>query len=313
MRSNDLEHHNLSPIVRLLGKRWDILERLYEHSYSASELSKELDKTLSWTSSQLNELRKAELVDFEKRADKRFKQYSLTHKGRRIYSAFVEALRPAPKGVVKDSVEVDILLDQLERWEAREKRGETMPPDFRETMHGRLVRIANVNPAQCLRMANYFLNRLKADEELTSSHRRVFIMLRRLVPISEEVKGRLEGEAGRLKDLALGWLRRAKEDPRSDEVDHSRDAYLEALRLIQIVFEGREKKEFFINLFKESIGPPDLTVGEISSYWWPLRFIEDKADLLRELIEIAGEERDDEKRRRILEVIRSFDSYATVH
>jgi hypothetical protein len=45
---------------------------------------------------------------------------------------------------------------------------------------------------------------------------------------------------------------------------------------------------------------------------WPLRFIEDKAGLLRELIEMASEERDEEKMERILEVIDSFDSYATL-
>ena len=312
MRSNEERNPVLKQRARLVGSRWDILERLYKQSYTATNLAKELDKTLSWVSSQLNELRKAELVDFEKVADKRVKVYSLTDGGRKIYSTFVKALQPAPKGVVEDSVEVDIMLKHLERWEEREKRGETMHPNIRETIHGRLVRIAEVNPSQGLTMANYFLNRLKADEELSSSDKQVFIILKGLASISDEVMDKLKGEADRLKDLALGWLRRAKEDPRNDKMDHSREAYLEALRLISVVLNGRGKKEFFINLFKESIAPPHVTVGETTAYMWPLRFIEDKADLLRELIEMASEERDEEKMGRILEVIDYFDSYATL-
>lgn len=312
MQSNVEKETVLMQRVRLVGRRWDILERLYKHNYTVTELAKELGKTLSWVSSQLKELKKAELVDIEKEADKRVKIYSLTDRGRKIYSTFVKALQPAPKGVVEDSVEVDILLEHLERWEEREKHGETMHPNIRETMHGRLVRIAEVNPSQCLRMANYFLNRLKADEELSSSHKQVFIILKGLASISDEVMDKLKGEADRLKNLALGWLRKAKEDPLNDKVDHSREAYLEALRLIRVVLAGRGKKEFFIILFKESIAPPHVTVGGIPAYMWPLRFIEDKADLLRELIEMASEERDEEKMVRILDVIDYFDSYATL-
>lgn len=296
----------------MVGSRWDVLERLYEDNYTATNLAKELGRTLSWVSTQLNELRKAELVDFEKGADKRSKLYSLTNRSRRICTTYFQELPSAPKRVIEDEKEVDIWLKQLASWKPQEIREESMPPDLLKIMYRRLRRVAKSNPTQCLRMADYFLNRIKVDINLESSHRDVFIMLRELAPKSDKVMNELKEEEERLKDLVLGWLRRAKEDPRNDKVDHSREAYLEALRLIRVVLDGRGKKEFFINLFKESIAPPHVTVGGIPAYMWPLRFIDDKADLLRELIEMASEERDEKKMGKILEVIDSFDSYTTL-
>ncbi len=294
-----------------MGRRWDILAMLYKRSYTATELDKEMDKmSLSWVSSQLKELRKAGLVDFEKGADKRSKLWSLTESGSRICSTYFQELQPALKRVIEDENEVDIWLKQLKDSKSQDPR-ESIPPALLKIMYKRLGMIAKTNPTQCLRMSNYFLNRIKVDVNLESSHRELFILLRELAPKSDKIMNELKNEEEQLKGLALGWLRRAKEDPRNSEVNNSRDAYLEALRLIRVVLDKKGKKEFFINLFKESIAPPHVTVDGIPSYMWPLRFIEDKADLLRELIEMASKERDEETRRRILDVIKSFDSSAT--
>ena len=294
-----------------MGRRWDILEKLYNRNYTATDLNKDMGKeSLSWVSSQLKGLREAKLVDYEKGADKRSKLYSLTNRGRRICSTYFQELQPISKRVIDDEKEVDIWIKQLESYKSQEIPEENMSPALLKIMYRRLGMIAKTNPTQCLRMSNYFLNRIKVDVNLGSSHREMFIVLRELAPESDKVMNELKKEKERLKNLALNWLRKAKEDPRNAEVDHSRESYLEALRLIHVVLNKKEKKDFFIDLFKESIAPPHVTVGDSLAYMWPLRFIEDKADLLHELIKMASEKQDGKKMERILDVINSFDSYA---
>ncbi len=101
----------LSQVARLVGRRWDILEKLYNRNYTATDLNKDMGKeSLSWVSSQLKGLREAKLVDYEKGADKRSKLYSLTNRGRRICSTYFQELQPISKRVIDDEKEIDIWL-----------------------------------------------------------------------------------------------------------------------------------------------------------------------------------------------------------
>ncbi len=144
----------LSQVAKLVGRRWDILEKLYNRNYTATELKKDMGKkTLSWVSSQLKELRKAKLVDFEKGTDKRSKRYSLTNRGKRICAIYFQESQPISKRVIDDETEVDIWLKQLGSYKSQEILEENMSPALLKIMYRRLGMIAKTNPTECLRMA----------------------------------------------------------------------------------------------------------------------------------------------------------------
>lgn len=119
----------VSQVAELLGKRWQILEELYNGELSSKELANRLKKPLPWISNQLKELRDEEagLVSFKKE-NRRIKVYSLTEKGRSLCSAVMEASRSGER--VKVPVETLNL-----RIKALEDRG--LPPEIRRAAaHG---------------------------------------------------------------------------------------------------------------------------------------------------------------------------------
>jgi DNA-binding MarR family transcriptional regulator len=77
--------------IELVGKRWDIIEKLSERSYYVSELASELGRKVPQASVYLQELLDEGLVTFEQRGGDRRKYYRLSGKGSRIYRALVEA------------------------------------------------------------------------------------------------------------------------------------------------------------------------------------------------------------------------------
>jgi DNA-binding MarR family transcriptional regulator len=77
--------------VTLVGKRWEVLERLSERRHYVSELASELGRKVPEASVQLQELLDAGLVAFEQYEGDRRKYYHLSDRGSRIYGALVEA------------------------------------------------------------------------------------------------------------------------------------------------------------------------------------------------------------------------------
>jgi len=107
---------NTNTLIKLLGKRWDILEELYqsESSNSPKELAKKLGKTLPWVSTQLNELREAGLVYFAKSKDQRLKHYHLTEQGRTIFKAIIDANPTNNKDEELEEWQINAFLDVIE-------------------------------------------------------------------------------------------------------------------------------------------------------------------------------------------------------
>ena len=107
---------NTNTLIKLLGKRWDILEELYqsESSNSPNELAKKLGKTLPWVSTQLNELREAGLVYFAKSKDQRLKHYHLTEQGRTIFKAIIDANPANNKNEEFEEWQISAFLDVIE-------------------------------------------------------------------------------------------------------------------------------------------------------------------------------------------------------
>ena len=52
--------------AELIGRNWNILDKLYEKRRFVHELAEELDKTDAAVSASLKDLREGRLVDFEK-------------------------------------------------------------------------------------------------------------------------------------------------------------------------------------------------------------------------------------------------------
>lgn len=81
-------------LIRLIGARWILLEELYREELSPKEIAHKIGKRLPWVSTQLKSLKDNGLATSRRSEDGRSKLYSLTEKGRRIYSAIMEALSP---------------------------------------------------------------------------------------------------------------------------------------------------------------------------------------------------------------------------
>lgn len=88
----------MNDTVNLVGKRWDIIEKLSERSYYVSELASELGRKVPQASVYLQELLDGGIVAFEQRGGDRRKYYSLSDKGFRIYRALVEATSMGDEG-----------------------------------------------------------------------------------------------------------------------------------------------------------------------------------------------------------------------
>jgi len=75
----------------LIGRRWEILEKLSEREHYVTELAEELGKKLPEASVQLRELLEEGLVELGQRDGDRRKFYSLSTRGERIYKAVAKA------------------------------------------------------------------------------------------------------------------------------------------------------------------------------------------------------------------------------
>ena len=81
-----------SKIIELGGRRWDVISELSKTDLTPKEIGEKLGKPLSRISTQIKELLVAGLIQCRTENDKRVKIYFLTERGRKFYSANVEAL-----------------------------------------------------------------------------------------------------------------------------------------------------------------------------------------------------------------------------
>ena len=83
--------YRMNHAVTLVGKRWDVMEKLSVRRHYVSELASELGRKVPEASMQLQELLDEGLVMFEQEEGDRRKYYRLSDQGSRIYRALVEA------------------------------------------------------------------------------------------------------------------------------------------------------------------------------------------------------------------------------
>ncbi|TET19532.1 transcriptional regulator [Candidatus Bathyarchaeota archaeon] len=89
----------LAKMVELIGKRWDILEKLSKKKYYASKLAEELGKSPPEISKNLKELEKNGLVRREQKEGERLKYCYLTDYAKKILTSInqVAQLKPETK------------------------------------------------------------------------------------------------------------------------------------------------------------------------------------------------------------------------
>lgn len=109
----------LAETVELMGRRWNILEKLHQRKYYVTELAEELGKTTPGVSTDLKDLIKRGLVEFEQREGDRRKYCSLTARGKEIFSAILMATQPRekPKPEEKElasTEEIDFYLNKID-------------------------------------------------------------------------------------------------------------------------------------------------------------------------------------------------------
>lgn len=105
---------NVGGLVELVGRRWNILEKLRQRKYYVGELAKELGKTLPEISKNLNELEESGLLRCEQGEGRRKYCYT-SDLANRILGVSIEAIQSKPKEKLEEwkiSELLDILEDQ---------------------------------------------------------------------------------------------------------------------------------------------------------------------------------------------------------
>lgn len=87
----------LAKTIELIGKRWEILDKLSERKYYVSELAKELGKSPPEISKNLKELRKGGLVGCEQGEGERLKYCYVSDYAKRIFTAIIQVTQSKPK------------------------------------------------------------------------------------------------------------------------------------------------------------------------------------------------------------------------
>lgn len=101
----------------LVGKCWDILEKLYHRSYYVHELAEELGKSDAGVSTYLSDLREEGLIDFDE-GERRRRYYRLADRGRKI----IEVIKGTEKPQEKPSLNEEEFEKLLERFHNPETR-----------------------------------------------------------------------------------------------------------------------------------------------------------------------------------------------
>lgn len=104
---------NIGECLELIGKRWNILMKLYERKRYVNELAGELHKSPPQISKELKELKNNGLVEYEQKEGKRLKYYYLTDSAKKILAAVTVATRSEPEETL-EKWQVDEFLSILE-------------------------------------------------------------------------------------------------------------------------------------------------------------------------------------------------------
>lgn len=96
--------------AKLIGRSWDILEKLYDREYYVHELAEALGRSDAGVSPYLNALREKGLIDFEEGAGRR-RYYRLKVGCREIVEAIMGAQEPQMSSINEE--EFDRLLDRI--------------------------------------------------------------------------------------------------------------------------------------------------------------------------------------------------------
>lgn len=97
----------LGESLELIGKRWNIFEKLSQKKYYVTELAIELEKKPPEISNNLKQLEKSGLVEHEQKEGERRKYYYISDYTSRILSAVKQATQPKPEA-------------KLEKWQINE-------------------------------------------------------------------------------------------------------------------------------------------------------------------------------------------------
>lgn len=97
----------LGESLELIGKRWNIFEKLSQKKYYVTELAIELEKKTPEISNNLKQLEKSGLVEHVQKEGERRKYYYISDYANRILSAVKQATQPKPEA-------------KLEKWQINE-------------------------------------------------------------------------------------------------------------------------------------------------------------------------------------------------
>ncbi len=86
-------------LIKIVGQRWSLIEKLYEKDYYVTELATALEKRPPEVSKQLHELEEAKLAGFTQKNGERRKTYSLTALGREAVELAQKLERAEPTPV----------------------------------------------------------------------------------------------------------------------------------------------------------------------------------------------------------------------
>jgi len=148
----------IGELVKLIGKRWDILAKLLEMKKSyMSELSKELKKSIQQLHFELKELEKKGLVKSEQDKKERRKYYRITDYSDRILTAIDQAFWMMPREKLEEW-HIDMLLDVLQDRD----RTDTLRLSYSESFH----RICLQYPIEVIsyQQAREFLERILTEK-----------------------------------------------------------------------------------------------------------------------------------------------------
>jgi DNA-binding MarR family transcriptional regulator len=103
----------LDELVELVGRNWDILEKLRQKEHYVTELATELEKAKPQVSSSLKTLADAELVRSEQKEGDRRKYFTITARCEKLIRAIAEATAPEEKHeeLKVDFQAIDMCLD----------------------------------------------------------------------------------------------------------------------------------------------------------------------------------------------------------
>ena len=149
----------LAERIELLGRRWEILEKLSERKYYVNELARDLKKHPSEISKNLNELQRNGLVEHEQKEGGKLKYYHTSDYTKKIQVAIAQISEPKTEGKIEEW-QIDLLVDILE--------DENLSEDLRLSYAKSFHRISSEYPKEvinCERAQDLFENVAKNPSE----------------------------------------------------------------------------------------------------------------------------------------------------